>query len=576
MAVDVTPGAQQTLVDLVSRHARARSGSPAFIVLGNGEDESARRTFAELDEHARRYAAWLLRNTHRGRPVLLLLRDPVQFIEAFLGCLCAGVLAVPIGFPRPNRLPPGIRAIAANVSAPAVLTTRGDVAPLADQIAEALPQLTWLYIEDCTGPAIDIDPPAPQDSAFIQYTSGSTGTPKGVVVSHRNLMSNEAAIQRAMRLGRDTRFVSWLPLFHDMGLIGNVLQPLYLGVSCVLMPPMAFLQRPLRWLRAVHRYRATITGGPNFAYDLCVERSTPAEREQLDLSSLTVAFSGSEPVLPETIERFAAAFAVSGFKRSSLYPCYGMAESTLIVTGVAPGSERVIEEADTSGSPATGTPARKRFTSCGAPVWQTEVVIVDPRSHVALPDGEIGEIWVKGPSVSLGYYNAPSESAATFGGRLKPDGTGPFLRTGDLGFMRERSLFVTGRLKDLIIVRGRNYYPQDLERTAGSASPWLEPGFGAAFLMDAQAGSVGIVHEVTRQGWHQAKASGATAHVIEAIAAEHGLRVERVLLIRPGTLPRTSSGKVRRSVCRDMLLAGAFEALPERVHREALNDSSNP
>jgi acyl-CoA synthetase (AMP-forming)/AMP-acid ligase II len=559
--------AARTLVDVLIQHAQERPNYPAYTVLDNGEEESAAHSFAAVNARATLYARWLVHKGLVGKTVLLLLGDPLQFIEAFLGCLHAGTIAVPLAVPRSDRRLATIRSVAENAMVSAALSTRSDLQK-AREVGGMLRNSTEiLYLEDVEAVNCELRRPRSEDIAFIQYTSGSTGSPKGVVISHSNLVCNEAALARAMSLSGKSVLVSWLPLFHDMGLIGNVLQALYLGARCVLMPPIAFLQRPLRWLKAIDRYRGTMSGAPNFAYDLCVDRTTDAQRGQLDLSCWRVAFNGSEPVRADTLERFATAFAVAGLRRSSLYPCYGMAESTLIVTGVTPGSEPVIDgpDGDTGegGSDQVTAAVRKprRLVSCGTPVAQTEIVIVDPDTRVALPEGTVGEIWVHGTSVSGGYYNSPGENLLTFGAELVPPRGGPYLKTGDLGYLRGGNLFVSGRLKDLIIVRGCNHYPQDLEYTASCSSHALEFGGGAAFTMDQDSSSVVLVHELTRDGWRRGDVSGVTTAIVEAIAAEHQLRVERVVLIKPGSLPRTSSGKVRRALCREMVKAGLLEEL---------------
>jgi acyl-CoA synthetase (AMP-forming)/AMP-acid ligase II len=510
--------AASTLVDCLQRHAATRPQARAFVFLDNGEREAGSRSFGELDSRARVIASWLVRNGCAGRHVLLLLRDGLDFIDALMGCLYAGAVPVPVAVPRPNRPVQALVAIAADADVAAVLTRGAEETYL----RPGMQDLTWLRLEDAEG-----DPAewpgrriAPEALALLQYTSGSTGTPKGVMLTHANLMHNQAAIRHSMRLSEASLFVGWLPLFHDMGLIGNVMQSIYLGIGCVLMPPVAFLQRPLRWLTAISHYKATISGAPNFAYDLAVDKTTPESRAGLDLSAWQVAFNGSEPVRAATLERFAAAFASAGFRRTSFYPCYGLAESTLFVTGGWLG--------DT--------------LTCGRAAPGMEVAIVDPSSGERRPDGVEGEIWIRGPSVAAGYHNRE-----TFG---------PFLRTGDLGSMREGELSITGRLKDVIIIRGRNHYPTDLEATAERANPLLAKGAGAALsLDDGRQTAIAIVQELTREGWQRADREAVAADIRQAIAACHELQVRHVLLIKPGSLPRTTSGKVRRSACRALVQA---------------------
>ena len=552
-----------TLVDRIDLHAAERPRASAYTLLEDGADVSVTRTFAELRSRALTIASWLAPRDVRGRPVLLMIRDGLQFIEAFLGCLYAGAIAVPMAFPRPQRQLSALRSIIACSDARAVLASRAETQPVMDVLSDVAGAATWLFMEDAVATGTLPHRPVPGDIAFLQYTSGSTSSPKGVVVTHGNLMCNEAAIQTAMALDRNTVFVGWLPLFHDMGLIGNVLQPLYLGIHCVLMPPVAFLQRPIRWLAAISKYRATVSGGPNFAYDLCVDRTHAEQRRELDLSSWKVAFNGAEPVKAQTLERFSKAFAGAGFRRSAFYPCYGMAENTLIVTGVKSGTEPVTDDIEVS-----GRVTHKRVVSCGSAVVGTRVAIVDPDTRWRLPDGEIGEIWVAGDSVARGYYRAARETEETFGARLAT-GEGAFLRTGDLGYLREGHLFVTGRIKELIIIRGRNHYPQDLEETAAGANPLLVRGAGAAVALESERAVVAIVHELTREGWRSADRNEVAEDVREAIAQAHGVTVGPVFLIRPGSLPRTSSGKIRRALCRQLIESGEFETALSHSGAEA-------
>jgi acyl-CoA synthetase (AMP-forming)/AMP-acid ligase II len=551
-------GEAATLVAVLERHALACPAREGYVYLANGEAETERRSFAALDRRARIIANWLTREGLAGRRLLLLLREGLDFIDALMGCLRAGVVAVPAAVPRPGRSLATLLAVARDADVAAILTSADIRASLAPALADSLPHLGWLTMESAAGDGADWQGRGlqPDGLAFLQYTSGSTGAPKGVMVSHANLMHNQAAIQQAMRLTPASRFVSWLPLYHDMGLIGSVMQPLYLGISCILMPPAAFLQKPVRWVKAISTWGATISGGPNFAYDLVVDKTTPEQRAALDLGAWEVAFNGSEPVHAATIERFSAAFAPAGLRRSAFYPCYGMAESTLFASGVTAGEEPRLLARE----------AGPALVGCGRPAPGSGLVIVDPERHRALPEGVTGEIWISGGSVAAGYYNRPDATAETFQARLAPDGEGPFLRTGDLGFISGGQLFITGRLKHLIIIRGRNHHPEDLEATAAGANPLLARSGGVALgIEEGRRAAVAIVHELTREGWRRADPAGISADIREAIAAEHGVQVSRVLLIRPGSLPRTTSGKVRRAECSALFASGGFEALPARA-----------
>jgi len=390
----------------------------------------------------------------------------------------------------------------------------------------------------------------------LQYTSGSTGQPKGVMVSHGNLLHNSARICQFFGHSEVSRGVSWLPPYHDMGLVGGIIQPLYVGVPTALMPPVAFLQKPLRWLRMISQYGATNSGGPNFAYDLCVQKTTPEQRAQLDLSHWQVAFSGAEPVRPETLQRFADTFASVGFRPEAFYPCYGMAETTLMVTGGeveavprvdylnehALRHHQVVSEAEADG---------QAVVSCGRSSSDQGLLIVDPDTGIPCADEEVGEIWV-GVSGSLakGYWRQPDQTHETFQAQTAA-GQGPFLRTGDLGFLREGELFVTGRRKELIIIRGRNYYPKDIETTVETAHKALRPGAGAAFAVTVEGQErLVVVQEVKRTYLRNLDGDAIVDQVRAAIAEQHDLQLYALQLIKTGSIPKTSSGKIQRLQCR--------------------------
>ncbi|HBL32132.1 MAG TPA: non-ribosomal peptide synthetase, partial [Acidobacteria bacterium] len=515
----------QTLVALLRRRA-AETPDRGYTWLSQGEEAADRLTYARLDVRARAIAAALAGAVPPGERALLLHPPGLEFVAAFFGCLSAGVIAVPAYPPRSRRADPRLRSLATDCRPRAVLTTASLLArraALTEQVPELAPAL-WLATETLDDPDPGFAAGEISDIAFLQYTSGSTGTAKGVMVTHANLLDNLERIRRAFGQTPESVVVGWLPLFHDMGLIGNVLEPCYVGCECVLMPPAAFLQQPARWLQAIGRFRGTTSGGPNFAYDLCVRSLGPEARAQLDLSSWSVAFNGAEPVRRATLDRFTEAFAPSGFRRSSFAPCYGLAEATLLVTAAQGGPDEPL-------------------VSCGALPDGGETRIIDPDSGSPVPDGREGEIWLSGPSVAAGYWNRPEETRETFRA-VSGDGGGPYLRTGDLGFIRQGELVITGRLKDLIILRGRNLHPQDLELTAEQAHPALRTGGGAAFSIEhGDEESVVLVHEVERRAGDLKEIADA---VRRAVAEEHGVRVADVVLLRAGTIPKTSSGKVRR------------------------------
>ncbi len=403
--------------------------------------------------------------------------------------------------------------------------------------------------------------PSAEEAAFVQYTSGSTGTPRGVVVTHANLVHNNRIIAARFEHSRDTVMVGWLPLFHDMGLVGNVLQPLYLGATSVLMPPAAFLLEPVRWLRAISEHRGTTSGAPNFAYDLCVERVRPDQLDGIDLGCWTCAFNGSEPVRARTLERFAERFAPRGFRREAFYPCYGMAEATLFISGgekrEAPREARM-EAADGSATVVV---------SSGRTEPDHEIAVVDPQTCRRLPQGEVGEIWFSGPSVSTAYWNRPEESAQRLMARLPGEQDRRYLRTGDLGFLLDGELYVTGRIKDVMIFRGRNHYPHDIEMTVQESHPALRRDAGAAFVVEhADTQALVVVQEVHRTSLRALPLEEIAGEVRAAVSREHGLHVGAVVLVKTGSIPKTTSGKIRRGLSRELFLNGGLATVGESLH----------
>jgi amino acid adenylation domain-containing protein len=574
-------------VELLRLRAREEPQPPIYTFLVNGEEESDRLTSRELDRRARAIGALLQENGGRGERALLLYPPGLDFIAAFFGALYGGAVAVPAYPPRVGRGQPRLRSIARD-AAPRVVLTTSALAAQAEALLQEIPELgsaVWLATDALPAGLEERwrDPEANSETtAFLQYTSGSTADPKGVMVSHGNLLHNQEMIRRAFGQSRDSVIVGWLPLYHDMGLIGNVMQPLYVGGRCVLMSPMAFLQRPLRWLEAVSRYRGTTSGGPNFAYELCVRKAAAREVGALDLSSWTLAFNGAEPVRAETLERFAAAFTPYGFDRRALYPCYGLAEATLFVSGGVAGRDPVTATVEAAAlekglaAPAAGGTGRE-LVGCGGAWLEQEIRIADPETGEPCAPGRVGEVQVAGPSIAQGYWNRPEETAGTF--VRQPDG-GRLLRTGDLGFLQGTELFITGRLKDLVILRGRNLYPQDVELSAERSHPALRPGCGAAFAADAGGEErLVVVFEVERGG--EARAGEIAAAVRQAVAEEHDAQVYDLVLLPPGAVPKTSSGKIQRRACRARYLASELPAVARsgtalNPHLPALSPLSPP
>jgi acyl-CoA synthetase (AMP-forming)/AMP-acid ligase II len=524
-------------------------------------------SYAQLDQAARRVAARLRPVAAPGDRVLLLYPPGLDYVAAFFGCLYAGVVAVPaspLGRSRDSVRRRRLVAISVDCQPAAALTLRS----LLPSGAEAEPW-PWLATDDgAVGEAPEGVAADGGTLAFLQYTSGSTGSPRGVMVSHANLLHNLARIRDCLGDMRDEHGVSWLPADHDMGLIGTILGSIYIGAPITLLSPLDFIQRPLRWLETMSRLRATMSAAPNFAYELCVRRISPEQRAQLDLSAWDVAFVGSEPINPDTLERFAEAFAPCGFRPRAFLPCYGLAESTLIASaGRRDTAPRVLSlgapalaQGRAEPAPADGATTRG-LVSCGTPVAGQRIEVVDPETARRLPPGRVGEVWISGPSVARGYWNRSEETARTFEARLADEADSPpFLRTGDLGFLDEGELFVTGRIKDLIIIAGCKHHAEDIERTAESSHPALRPGGGAAFpLSVAGEEGLGIVYEA--DGLRSPEEGRAAERAVRgAVAEHHGITPAAILFLRPGAVPRTSSGKVQRHACRDTFLSGGFEA----------------
>jgi 8-amino-7-oxononanoate synthase/acyl carrier protein len=562
-----------TLVDLLQRRAQQQGRRTAYIFLVDGETEEAVISYAELDWQARAIAATLQSLGLQGERALLLFPAGLEFIAAFFGCLYAGVVAVPAYPPRMNRKLDRIQAIARDAEAKVALTTQSVLERVNAVLRQTpdLEQLTWLATERVPAGAENqwLHPGCKSTTlAFLQYTSGSTGTPKGVMLTHANLLHNCALISHAFEMTRSVSGVFWLPSYHDMGLVGGVLCPLYQAAPNVIMSPMSFLQRPFRWLQAVSHYQAVVSGGPNFAYDLCVRKITPEQRATLDLSSWAVAFNGAEPVRSETLDRFAEMFEPCGFRREAFYPCYGLAEATLIVSGGFKNEPPVVRTFDAKAlenrlvieAPAMDDAARRLVGSGQVLADEEEIVIADPETMVRCGPGQVGEIWVKNPSVAQGYWRRPEETEHTFNAHLRDTGEGVYLRTGDLGFFQDGELFVASRLKDLIIIRGLNHYPHDIELTVEKSHEAIRPGSGAAFTVDVNdEARLVIVYEVERR--QQSDLDEVFDAIRRDVGREHELQVDAIALIKPGSIPKTSSGKIQRHACRNAFLQGTLEEI---------------
>lgn len=563
-----------TVIDLLRHRANHQPELTGYTFLMDGETQTASLTYQTLDHQAKRIAAHLQSLNAQGSRALLLYPSGLDFIAAFFGCLYAGVTAVPAYPPQQNQTRHRLQSIVADAQATFALTTSALLADSQIQFADAphLPELHWIMTDNLQElAALDWAMPNLDEGtiALLQYTSGSTGTPKGVMVSHENLLHNATIIQHCFQDGEDSMGVSWLPPYHDMGLIGGILQPLSLGRPMILMSPMAFLRKPVRWLQAISRYRATTSGGPNFAYELCIKKITPAEAATLDLGSWQIAFNGAEPIRLQTLEAFAKTFQACGFCSDAFYPCYGMAETTLMVTGgtrmrspqicavdpIALKDKHVI-------TVDQDLPTARKVVGCGQARLDQKVMIVDPVSAMPCGADQVGEIWVSSQSVAQGYWNKPQETQQVFNAHLKESGEGPFLRTGDLGFMQAGELFVTGRLKELIIIRGRNHYPQDIEWTVQSSHDALRTGGGAAFSIEVNgAERLVIVQEVERSAVRQIPVAEVFAAIQRAVSEHHQLKIYAIALLKPGSIPKTSSGKTQRTECRARYMDERLEPL---------------
>src|SRR6201996_2276787 len=582
-----------TLLDVARHRAERYQDKVAFDYChySPSGEEHRRLTYRELDIKARAIASNLQRQGAAGKHVLVLCPSGLDFITSFFGCIYAGAVAVPVHPPVRNRVIGRVASIVADAQAGFVLTTaklQAELRTAMDDLA-AGNSLQWCAA-DTIPPAAAAEWVVPDvdgtTAAFVQYTSGSTSSPKGVVVTHRNLLHNLEAIRGAWGRGDDDAVAMfWLPLHHDMGLLGGSPEAHYVGATSFLMPPEAFIERPIRWLEAISRHGATITAAPNFAYELCVERSSAEERAALDLSTWTTAMCGAEPVQATTLGRFADAFGPAGFRREAFNPVYGMAEATLLVSGTSDWAVPVVRHLDgvalREQHVVTVTPehpAATSFVGCGRAQRGHEIVIVDPATRRPSANSAVGEIWLAGGSIAQGYLGRPAETEETFSAFLASTGTatgkGPFLRTGDLGFLLDGELFVTGRLKDLIVIRGRNYYPEDIEATAQDSHRALLRGRGAAFAGPQSGGPERLIvaQEVDRDRIVDVDVSEVIDAIRTAITAQHEIQPDAVLLLEPLRIPTTSSGKIRRSSCRQRFLDGDLDMLAE-WHAPSRRDS---
>jgi len=593
------------LVVMLRHNAQNMPDNIGFTYLLDGETEEITLTYSELDRQARAVAAKLQNIGAAGERALLLFAPGLEYIAAFFGCLYAGAVAVPTYPPdvmRLERTLPRFLSIV-DTSQPVVALTTGPILNMAQMLFAQYPELQniqWLATDDVTALPSGIDgglaetwyePEVGTETlAFLQFTSGSTAAPKGVMLTHGNLLHNMLAICDAFEVnGEKDSAMFWLPFYHDMGLIGGILAPIYCGVTNTLMSPLDFLQRPMRWLQAISRARATISGGPNFAYDLCVRKVKPEQKSELDLSCWSLAFNGAEPIRAGTLERFTQTFEECGFRKQAFYPCYGLAEATVLVSGPGRSDLPLVhsfvadELANGRVSPGympedaeimdVGSEMRT-LIGCGWTRTDHQVMIVDPEALTPCEfDNDrttsIGEIWVSGPSIAKGYWDMPEESQRIFYARLANDPKTRYMRTGDLGFIKNGQLFIAGRLKDLIILDGLNHYPQDIELSVEQCHPVLRPGCCAAFSVEVNNRErLVIVAEIARPDKLKALQDATDvpldrASIERAIrgaaAKNHDLRAHEIVLLKPGTVPKTSSGKIRRHASKRGYLDGTLD-----------------
>lgn len=571
-----------TLIDLLQHRTLHQPDKKNYTFLQDGEIESNTLTYQILEQQAKAIAANLQSLDAKGERVLLLYAPGLEFMAGFFGCLYAGAIAIPAAIPRPNQPISRLEAIAADAEAKFVLTTTPLLPYLQGRFAEnsTLAKMQLLDSNNIIAENMGAHLPEPTINsdtlAFLQYTSGSTGKPKGVMISHKNILHNLAMGYEQSATTPESHTVTWLPFSHNTGLVVGMLQPLYGNFPVKIMSPLDFLQKPLRWLTAISHYKATQSLAPNFAYDLVCFQTTPEEREMLELSSWELAVSGAEPIRAETIERFASTFGPYGFRPEAFTAGYGMAESVMGISLGRPTETPVILNIDKSEFTknqirvATDeSESTQKIVSCGPAGSEEKILIVNPETLTECSANQVGEIWVSSPSVAQGYWNRKEATAETFQNYLKDTNQGPFLRTGDLGFLLDEELFVTGRLKDLIIIRGSNHYPQDIELTVDRSHQGLRSSCGAAFSVDVESEErLVIVQEVQESYLEQLDVDEVVNAIRQAVSEQHQLQVYGVLLLKTGTIPKTSSNKIQRHACKAGFLEESLDVVGSSIFQD--------
>ena len=578
--VKLTPMSFSSLVALLEHRAVTQPSDHAFVFLSDRGAREAELTFAQLHERARTLARELVQKGTPGDRALLIFPQGLDFIVALFGCLMAGVVSVPMMVPRRQSSRDSTASITTDCAPRFILTSpllmSGPRKDVAARFANG--SYEWIAVDamadHCLGSdSTQLPPVGGETIAFLQYTSGSTSDPKGVVVTHENLLQHLEMIRLGFGATQASTFVSWIPLYHDMGLTLSALEAFYVGACCALMAPAAFVQRPIVWLKAIHEYRGEIACMPNFAFDLCVSRFSPEAAEGLDLSSWKVAVNASETVHADTIERFNRTFAPYGFDPRAIFPAYGMAEATVMISGGARGAGHVTRAVSRSelGNGRVCSPAGQAdsqiVVGCGRALVGERIAIVDPKNLDRLGADQVGEVWVCGPHVAKGYWRNEVAARETFAAQIDGD-PACWLRTGDLAFLDDAGeLYITGRIKELVIIRGVNHYPQDIERTVQNVDPALRNNGGAAFSVPDENGdeTLVVVQEVERVYRRSIDIADMVGRVREAVANEHEVFARHVVLIRPGALPKTTSGKVQRGVARQLWLENRLDLLTADV-----------
>ncbi|MCM1984977.1 fatty acyl-AMP ligase [Lyngbya confervoides] len=578
-----------SLVDLLRYRAQDQPDVCAYRFLKDGEKEVGSLTFEMLDNQARAIAAHLQSRGATGQNVLLTypLTSTLEFTAAFFGCFYAGAIAVTAWPPLNQTLLSELAFKATDAEVRFALTTQALRVKSHQQLASIpkLAELNWIETDQIStrdSHAWKVFHPETSQLAYLQYSSGSTGNPKGAMITHRNTLNNLSLLSTACEYTEADRHgggICWLPVFHDMGLVGGVLQAVYTGGQVVMMSPVDFILKPIRWLKAISRYHASTTGGPNFAFDLCIRKTTPQQRSGLDLGSWSIAINGAEPISAETLKNFVKTYAPYGFRQEAFCPAYGMSETTVMVSlskrKTPPIVQLLEQEALTNGVvqpiptrtetdqsyPPRTTSEHRSVVGCGQIGENHTIIIVNPETKQRRQANQVGEIWIKGPSVAQGYWNRLKETEETFNAHLNT-GEGPFLRTGDLGFIQNNEVFVTGRLKDMIILWGRNHYPHHIEATVEKSHPCLRPGCGAAFGVEFNgAEHLVVAQEVESRDLRNLKADVVIQAIRQNLAERHAVEAHSIVLTRSGSTPKTPTGKIQRSACRAQFLEGSLKVI---------------